>query len=72
MAWKGFLAESKLYMSYPDQDNYVASANRIGHYMGSSWEARKRRRKFWLTFPRAAIRFYWFSLQGWLDRKACE
>ncbi len=46
MGWKGFITESKLFMSYA---------------VGS----RSRKVKFWLAFPGAAIRFYWYCLRDW-------
>ena len=73
MAWKGFLTESKFYMSYPgyarDGLNYYP-----GNYRPSmsdeQWaEGRPGRRrckiKFWSAFPKAAIRFYWYMLKDY-------
>lgn len=69
--WKGFLTESKFFMSYP---GYYRNGNLYfaGDYRPQvsceDWakmqpEIRKRKLKFWLVFPGAWLRFYWFTLR---------
>ena len=75
--WKGFLQESKSYMSYPSnsegkfagwkQQLYFADGSPDPLYPG--WTKKERRMaklKFWKAYPRAWIKFHWSSLCDWL------
>ena len=61
MSWKGFLIESKSYMSYPNnKSGRFAEWNHINVVAGG-WTDKERRRaklKFWKAFPCAWFRFY--------------
>lgn len=66
MAWKGFIKESKLYMSYPRGDSgRFAKWNHISVFE-EGWTAKERRTaevKFWRGFPRAATIFYFLAFK---------
>uniref|UniRef100_A0A6M3IT55 Uncharacterized protein n=1 Tax=viral metagenome TaxID=1070528 RepID=A0A6M3IT55_9ZZZZ len=67
-SWKGFLTESKFYMSYPGyyRNGLIYCPGDYKPSMSDEkWEllAPKRRKKkirFWLSFPKAFVRFYFF------------
>jgi len=71
MAWKGFIAESKFYMNYPNgEKGYFAEWNYIGVY-GDGWTVKERRAaklKFWKAFPRAFVRFYWSFFSDYIRK----
>jgi len=67
MAWKGFVVESKLYMHHPDCWKEWNCADVVE----GGWTLVDKRRaalKFWLAFPKAAIRFYWLCFRDWTRR----
>lgn len=68
MAWKGFVKESKSYMNHPD---YWHEYNANKFEGDGGWTINDKRRtklEFWLAFPRAFIRFYWFELRDQINR----
>jgi len=71
MAWKGFIAESKLYMNYPNGGNgRFAEWNCIDVYK-DGWTVKERRvakLKFWKAFPRAFVRFYWSTFSDYIRK----
>ena len=62
--WQGFVTESKQYMNHPDcwqEHNWKG-------YTAGGWcmcEKRAAALKFWLAFPRAWLRFAWFTVRDW-------
>lgn len=63
--WRGFLAESKSYMNYPD---HWPERNHAGVLEGGWTMADKKHAKveFWLAFPRAWVRFYSSTVLDWI------
>ena len=58
--WQGFVTESKKYMSYPDYwpewGGWTMQDKSIAAL------------KFWRAFPRAWLRFHWFTFADWVQR----
>lgn len=76
MVWKGFLTESKFYMSYPGYKRegiLYCPGDYRPPMSDESWETqrperKKRKVKFWLAFPQAAFKFYYYMLRDWYYR----
>ena len=73
MKWQGFLTESKSYMNHPDlwkewnAQLYLSDGQPDLDYPGWTMEDRRKAAlKFWLSFPRAWIRFHWAVVRDWV------
>lgn len=64
MTWEGFIKESKKYMDYPRHDQGRFAEWNAWPYAPDGWTDKERRSaklKFWLGFPKASIRFWFFT-----------
>jgi hypothetical protein len=71
MAWEGFLKESKKYMDYPCNDRGRFAEWNAYPYAPNGWTDHERRLakiKFWLGFPRASIRFWFFTARDFIRK----
>ena len=72
MAWQGFVTESKKYMNHPDywfewmDKRFMHPEDHDFQYGWTMWDKRVTTLKFWLAFPRAWLRFQWFTLRDWI------
>jgi len=76
MVWKGFLKESKFFMSYPswrrqgelyNEGTYCPSMS-DDDFLIKRREWRKKKIRFWLAFPKAWLRFNYFMLRDKIMR----
>ena len=66
MAWEGFLPESKKFMHHPDCWNEWDSKS---DWHPNGWtmkDKHKAVRKFWLGFPKAFVKFCYYTFRDWL------
>jgi L-rhamnose isomerase len=63
--WQGFITESKKFMNHPD---YWPECN-AHPYKPDGWTIASKRKaafKFWIAFPKAAMKFYFYTACDWL------
>ncbi len=64
--WRGFREESKAYMNHPD---YWKEWNVAADWYPDGWTMAGKRwasLRFWVSYPRAWLRFHFFIMRYWL------
>jgi hypothetical protein len=70
--WKGFIAESKSYMGYPDGGSGRFAEWNHADVVEGGWTIRERniaKLVFWIAFPVAWVKFYWLTFRDWIRSK---
>ncbi len=79
--WQGFVTESKKYMNHPDywkewmDKRFMHPSDPDFQYGWTVADKRTAKLKFWLGFPKAWLKFQWFTLKDIIRKRkydACD